>query len=384
MLMPFKTKQRVQANILILMEWYDHPIRKGIGRFALERNWHLTIDERASIPKGWQGDGVLTVFNKRKDIIDYLRHLHLPIVDMGFYHPEIPLPRVTGDSLNIGRLAAEHFAERGYQHVAWFSRVTSPNERMRYEGFRSGCRKHGLQPPLEWVWEKQSPSKVNSWRELNLWLQKKLMKAPAPLAVFTYNDYDASNILYVCLNAGIPVPEQVAILGVDDNELICLNQPVPLSSIMHDLQRVGYEGASLLAQLMEGLPPPTEPVLIPPQGVHLRQSTDYTAIDVPVIRKAIAFIKSNIHRSFGIYDVASYAGVSRTTLDRLFRDHFNRTVYGEVHRARIERVKNLLMRTELTIREIAEQTGFCHAQHLNNLFKKNEGLTPKNFRHRYK
>jgi LacI family transcriptional regulator len=382
--MLLRTKPTAQANILILMEWYDHHIREGLGRFAVEHNWHLTIDERASIPKGWQGDGVLTVFNKRQDIAEYLSHLRIPIVDMGLYHPEIPLPRVTGDCLSIGSLAAEHFAERGYQHVAWFSRVTSPIERMRYEGFKSGCLKHGLQSPLDWVWEKQASSKVDSWKELSIWLRKILMRAPTPLAVSTYNDYDASNVLYVCLNAGIHVPEQVAILGVDDNELICLNQPVPLSSIMHDLQRVGYEGASLLAKLIQGIPPPAHPILIPPKGVHLRQSTDYTAIDVPSIRKAIAFIKNNIHKSFGINEVASHAGVSRSTLDRLFLENFNRTVYAEAHRTRISTVKTLLTTTALTIHKIAEQSGFCHAQHLNNLFKSSEGLTPKNYRKRYK
>jgi LacI family transcriptional regulator len=153
---------------------------------------------------------------------------------------------------------------------------------------------------------------------------------------------------------------------------------------MHDLQRVGYEGAGLLARLIRGIPPPAAPLLIPPKGVHLRQSTDYTAIDVPSVRKAIAFIKNNIHKSFGINEVALHAGVSRSTLDRLFLENFNRTVHAEVHRTRISTVKALLTTTELTIQKIAEQSGFCHAQHLNNLFKSSEGLTPKNFRKKYK
>jgi len=382
--MLLKQNRLVQANILILMEWYDHHIREGIGRFALEHNWHLTIDERASIPKGWQGEGVLTVFNKRSDIAEYVRKLPIPVVDMGLYHPEIALPRVTGDSLRIGELAGEHFAERGYQHTAWFSRVSSPIEQMRYEGFKRSCIRNGLNPPLRWVWERHAPGKLDSWRELSLWLEKKLTDAPEPLAMFTYNDYDASNVLYVCRNAGINVPEQIAILGVDDNELICLNQPVPLSSIIHDLSRVGYEAAALLQQVMQGAAPPAEPLLIPPRGIQLRQSTDYTAIDIPAMRQAITFIKNNLSKSFGINEVAAYAGVSRSTLDRLFLENFNRTVYTEVHRTRLSAVKTLLTTTTLTVHEIALQTGFCHAQYLNNLFKRIEGLTPREFRKNYK
>jgi len=372
------------ANILILMEWYDHHIRQGIGLYALEHNWHLTIDERAAIPQGWQGDGVLTVFNKRNDIAEYVQQLEIPVVDMGLYHPGIQLPRVTGDNRSIGASAAEHFAERGYKHIAWFSRISNPIEQMRYEGFRERALGLGLNEPLRWVWAEDPAHPVDSWKGLSSWLEKNLLTAPMPLAVFAFNDYDASNILHVCRNANINVPEEVAILGIDNNELICLNQPVPISSIMHDLNRVGYESAELLERLIHGLPLPREPLLIPPKGIQLRQSTDYTAIDIPAVRKAMTYIKENISRSIGITEIAEHAGVSRSTLDRFFLENFNRTVHTEVHRTRLNVVKCLLTTTRLTIQKIAEQTGFCHAQYLNNLFKRNEGITPREFRKRYK
>lgn len=382
--MHFLAHGRRQANILILMEWYDHHIRKGIGRYALEHNWHLTIDERAEVPRGWQGDGILTVFNKRKDIIDYVQHQDVPVVDMGLYHPKIKLPRVTGDCMRIGALAAEHFAERGFQHTAWFASVSTPIEKLRYEGFKEGCRKLGLHEPLQWVWEAHSNRNTNNWETQRAWLEQQLQGAPEPLAVLAFNDYDASIVLYVCQNANIDVPEKIAILGVDDNQLICLNQPVPLSSIIHDLNRVGYEASQLLDRLIHGATPPTEPILIPPKGIELRRSTDYTAINILPMRRAISFIKANIRQSFGIDEVATYAEVSRSTLDRLFRENLNRTVYAEVHRTRLSTAKSLLTTTSLPLHEIAMQTGFCHAQHLNNLFKHTEGITPKVFRKRYK
>ncbi len=376
-------KAASQRNILILMEWYDHRIRQGIGHYAREHNWHLTVAERALIPRGWEGDGVLAVFHRRQDIVQYVRRLDLPVVDLGLYRPDIPLPRVAGDHARIGVLAAEHFAARGFLHTAWFSTALSPIQSLRLGGFTAACAAHGLRPPLTWIWEESCADAPDDWKRMRIWLSRLLRLASKPLAVFAHNDYDASKVEDVCRAAGIAVPEEVAILGVDDNELICLNQPVPLSSIAHDLVRVGYEGAALLDRLIDGEASPPQPILIAPTDVTLRQSTDLTAISQPAIRAAFRFVKENLARSFGIAEVAAAAGVSRSTLDRLFLQHLNRSVHDEVQRARLAAVKRLLAHTDLVLADIARQTGFCHAQHLNNVFRRAESLTPRAYRKRY-
>lgn len=378
-----RTDKYVQRNILILMEWYDHRIRQGIGQYAREHNWHLTVDERNVIPRGWEGDGVLTVFRNRSDIARYVRRLTIPVVDLGLYRPDIPLPRVVGDHERIGAMAAEHFADRGFVHTAWFSSSVTPVQRLRLKGFQKACAAQGLQSPQKWIWEEACPHSPDDWKRMRLWLQRHLLKAPQPLALFANNDYDASKVEDVCRSAGLAVPEEIAILGVDNNELICLNQPVPLSSIAHDLTHVGYEGASLLARLIDGSPLPETPLLIPPTEVILRQSTDLTAVNHPSIRKALGFIKENANRSFGIEEVAAAAGVSRSTLDRLFLEHLNRSTHDEVKRTRLESVKHLLLHTDLVLADIARQTGFCHAQYLNKLFRLTEAMTPRAYRKRY-
>lgn len=378
-----RAKTVSQRNILILMEWYDHRIRQGIGHYAREHDWHLTVDERALIPRGWEGDGVMTVFYRRRDVVAYVRRLTIPAVDMGLYRPDIPMPRVVGDHARIGVMAAEHFAARGFRHTAWFSTAFSPIHALRLEGFLSACAAHGLDAPSQWVWEAACANSPDSWKRMCLWLERHLRRAPKPLAVFAHNDYDASKVEDVCRAIGLAVPEEVAILGVDDNELICLNQPVPLSSIAHDLVRVGYEGAALLDRLISGEPPPKNPLLIPPTDVILRHSTDLTAISLPSVRTALRFVKENLGRSFGIEEVASAAGVSRSTLDRLFLQHLNRSVHEEVQRARLATVKRLLIHTRLVIADIARQTGFCHAQHLSNVFHGVEAMTPRAYRKRY-
>jgi len=376
-------RQTIQRNILVLMEWYDHGIRQGIGRYALEHNWHLTVDERARVPRGWEGDGILTVFHRRREIVAYLRRQRVPIVDMGLYHPEIALPRVVGDHTRIGALAAEHFADRGFRQTAWFSTAFSPIDSLRLKGFRAQCTSLEQSAPIEWVWEREASGSRDDWKKMRDWLGRCLLHAPKPIAVFAHNDYDAACVEDVCRLKGIAVPDDVAILGVDNNELVCLNQPVPLSSISHDLTRVGYEGAALLSRLIDGLEPPKGPILIPPADIALRQSTDLTAVNIPTVRLAMNFLTNNIGNSFGIENVAAAAHVSRSTLNRLFIRHVGRTVHAEVCRSRLACAKRLLLRSDRSIAEIARLCGFCHAQHLHNAFRRAEGLTPSVFRIKY-
>lgn len=369
-----------QRNILILMEWYNHHLRMGIGQYARHHDWHLTVDERARVPVNWQGDGVLTVFHQRQDIATYLSHLKIPVVSLSQHRSDIDLPRVTGDHQQVGILAAEHFAERGFQHVAWFSTTCSPPQVLRFTGLCHGCRTQGLRQPYRWIWEEVAGNNPEDWQGMRNWLATLLHQTPKPLAILAYNDYDASKILDICRMLKTTVPEEIAILGVDDNELICLNQPVPLSSIRHDLVKVGYQGAQLLDALIDGVKPPSGAILIPPSGITLRQSTDQTAIPVPTVREAIRFIKDNLYRSFGVDEVAGATGVSRSTLDRLFQQHLARSVHSEILRARLAMAKHLLTRTDLPLSEIAQQSGFCHAQYFNNVFRKTVGHTPHAYR----
>lgn len=379
-----KTALPAQRNILIMMEWYDHHIRQGIGQYARGHNWHLTVDERGRIPRGWAGDGVLTVLNRRKDMVRYIRQLKMPVVDLGLYRPDIPLPRVAGDHVRIGALAAEHFAERGFRNTAWFSTARSPIQALRLQGFTRGCAAQGLDKPKSWIWDESADGESrDDWKHMRIWLARHLRKAPKPIAVLACNDYDAANVEDVCRASGLTVPDEVAILGVDNNELICLNQPVPLSSIVHDLVRVGYEGAALLDRLISGAPLPIAPLLIPPLDIVLRQSTDHTAVSVRAVRAAMRYIKEHMATSFGIEAVAAAAGVSRSTIDRLFCQHLGRSVHAEVQRTRIAFVKHMLLHTPRSVSEIARLAGFCHAQYLNNIFRRIEGTTPCAYRKQY-
>ena len=364
-----------QRNILLLLDMLDVHLHAGIGRFARTHHWHLTVDHLLELPKGWKGDGVLAVLRARDAVNQYVKKMRVPVVDFGIYHPEIKVARVIGDHAAIGRMAAEHFKARFFQHFAWVSMRWSPVHALRYEGFTQQS------PAEKWVWMDHAPkARQDDWESFAKWLGKKLVDAPKPLAILTYNDYDASRVLDTCLRFGITVPDEVAILGVDNNTLVCENQPVPIASIEHNLEEIGYRGAELLQALMDNQAKVGRPILIPPKGIVLRQSADLIAVRSPVVREALIFVKEHLEQRFGVEQVAAHLALSRATLDRVFKAETGKTLGGEIVRQRLARAKILLRSTTLKNYEIARQTGFCNPAHLTQSFQKYLGQSPKTYR----
>ena len=366
-----------RRNVLILVTPAYQPRLAGIARYARQHGWQLTILDRiARQPRGWNGDGVLVTLRDNPETVAFVKSLRrrkIPVVDLTFNHPEMRLPRVSGDHAAMGRLAREHFEERNVHNSAWFSTNWLNIHRLRYEGFNS--------PALRWVFSEEAPSeRLDDFAWFNRWLGMKLRDAPKPLALLAYDDADAARALGACLAAGLSVPDDVAILGIGGDRLICENQSVPISSIEHDQGRTGYEGAELLDRLMNGQTPPTTPILIPPRGITVRASTDFIASASPIVRKALEFIKANISRPIGLDQVSTEIGTSRATLARLFDSEFGHTVGKEILRQRMDLAKKLMTDDALSISEIAYRTGFCNPAYFTNTFRRETGLTPRAWR----
>ena len=379
-----------RRHVLILVTPAYQPRLAGIARYARQHDWQLTILDRiARQPKGWKGDGVLVTLRDNPEIVAFVKSLRrrkIPVVDLTFNHPEMRLPRVSGDHFLMGRLARQHFDERNFRNFAWFSTNWLNIHRLRYEGFSQPP--HSTTPTLhtpKWVFSEEAPmNRLDDFTWFNRWLGEKLKSAPKPLALLAYDDADAARALGACITAGLSVPEDVAILGIGGDRLICENQPVPISSIEHDQGRTGYEGAELLDRLMNGARPPRKPILIPPRGITIRASTNVIATTSPIVRKALEHIRSNIDKSFGLSQIAASAGVSRTTVARLFEQELGRSVGEEILRQRLELAKRLLANNALSIAEIAFRTGFCNPAYFTNTFHQTTGLTPKAWRRNHK
>ena len=368
------------------------PRLNGIARYAKAHGWHLTIADRLGRrPVGWRGDGALTTMRGGSGMSSYVKELRrrrIPVVDLSFNHPEVKVPRVSGDHEAMGRLAGEHFRERNFRNAAWFSTGWLNIHALRYRGFCTGFE---TKPP-RWVIEDEILERQrDDLRIVSKWLGAKLKETPKPVAVLAYDDADASRVLSAALDAGLSVPEDVAILGIGGDSLICENQPVPLSSVEHDQERTGYEGAALLDRLMSPCHTPQakapgtrhqalRTIFIPPTGITIRASTDRMAVSSPVLRKALVFIKQSLSKPIGINQIADAIGTSRATLDRLFQSEMNRSAGKEILRQRISLAKSLLANEDLSIAQVATECGFCNQAYLTNVFRAETGLTPKAWR----
>ncbi len=367
-------------EVLVLVS-PDPPHRfQGIARLAGERGWHIRTESRRLPPWDWEGDGVLVMLEdipELKRFVAKMRRKRIPVVDLLEDQPQVPLTRVAGDNPAIGRLAAEHFNARDFRHAAFFSLRHNHTHDLRIEGFKEAWRG---EPPELWLWPDEAGGLIEDWKRMGSWLAGRLADAPKPLAVFAWNDYDATHVLNACRKLELKVPEEVAILGVDDNKVICEHQSVNLSSIAHDHERVGYAAAATLERLMCGGTVERQLVRVKPRGVVTRESTDTFAVNDPLLQPAIDYITRNLSRPLGAAQIASALGMPRIRLDRLFSARLGRSAGAEIARRRIALAQKLLSGTDLPLSEIAERCGYCHASFFIRTFRRAAGLTPAAWR----
>lgn len=359
-------------DVLLLVSPVPQNRMLGIARFAKAHRWSITIGERSAPPTEWRGDGVLVMLRDDPILVRFIRSLlrrGIPVVDLSAFRPDIRLPRVVGDNLAIGRLAAEHFLAHNFTHAAFFASRRTPVHDQRYRGFCDGFAGRGAPP----FWNRTT-------------LAKGLAAAKKPLGVFCYSDYDATLALNACLSHGLKVPDDVAILGVDNNEIICENQAVPLSSVLHDHEEIGFRGAELLEKTMKekgkGKKGKVRTVLIQPQRIVQRQSTDITATDDAVLRQALDYIAAHLATSFGLSQIADSLKVPAYRIGELFRTKLGRSAGKEIIRQKIALARKLLEETEMPVKEIASETGFCNIAYFVNTFRRETGSTPRRYRSR--
>ena len=360
-------------NILLMITPYSHPRVEGISRFAKEHAWNLMMADRLEEDEDpGSYDGVLMTLRDKPAAVKTAKRLlasGVAVVDLTIERPDVRMPRVVSDHAAIGRIAAAHFAERGFSNFAWFSSGWSNVHALRMKGFANGC---------------PAGAKFLKWRSPGL--AETVAAAPKPIAVLTYNDVDAARLVTACRGAGFAVPQDVAVLGIGNDPFLCENQATPLSSVEQDLARSAYEGAALLERLMSLTPSKRrlaalrKPLLTPPGDVMARESSDTLAHANPVIRHALVFIHANLAKSFGSREVAEGIGIDRSKLDHLFAAETHRSVGDEIRRQRLIRAKRLLKDPSVPIYLIAHACGFCNSAYLTNTFRRETGFTPKAWR----
>jgi LacI family transcriptional regulator len=373
--LPVKTKRTV---LLALTSSHHHGVFRGIARYAREHHWHLVADMiyTAKIPLGWRGDGIISYIGYRNDLAKFILASGLPAVEISQMRSDINLPRVEGDSEMIGRLAAEHFLERGFRNFAWASMLDDILSAERCRGFTNRLAKEGFT-----CRRLPSADTTLDWSSRRKLLIQQLKLMPKPLAVFCFNDCVAADIIDACNNAGLLVPEAVAVLGIDNDTLICEGSAVPLSSVCHDLEGMAYQAAALLDRLMAGRKPPKHVLRVPPTGLITRRSTDILAVENLQVARALRFIHDHYANPLlGVDDVVAATNHARRQLERAFQQELKRTINDEIVRVRLGKVKELLVNSEMKVVTISAACGFTSPGHLFRTFRKFTATSPKKYR----
>ncbi len=294
--------------------------------------------------------------------------------------PGVEFPTVTADIYAAARLAVQHLLDQGFRHFGYYAPLGLSYVEIHYEGFVQALAEAGHSCSLHAA--KRPVHATNAWRKRHKALERWLADLPKPVAVLTWTSDRGREVLYACRALGLLVPEQVAVLGGDEDTLLCETCNPPLSGVALTSERIGYEAAALLDRMWGGARAPTDPILIEPTRVVVRQSTDTLAIDDVDLARAVGFIRAHGADPIQVSDVLRAVPVSRSWLERQFQKTLRRTPAEEIRRVHLERAKQLLAGTDLPVPQVAAASGFRSREYLAYAFKQATGLTPREYRTR--
>jgi len=315
-----------------------------------------------------------------EELAESLKRLRVPVVNVCGVLPKSAFPRIGVDDYRCGVLAAEHLLERGFRHFGFVGHRNHVYSLRREAGFRERIASSGAS-----VTSYHEPGRRPFDPMGRLWAQDRAVERwvrvlPRPVGIFATNDIWGVQLTEVCLRADLRVPEDVAILGVDDDDLLCEFARPSLSSIALPTQRIGYEAAREVDRLLRGAQADARISLFPPLGVIARRSTDILAIGEVDVVAALRFIRQQAHQPIRVTDLLRKIPTSRRYLERRFRKVLGRSILDEIRRVHVERARQLLAQTDLPIHSIAERSGFTDAKRFSAVFRQMIGLTPSTYR----
>jgi LacI family transcriptional regulator len=328
---------------------------------------------------GWPGDGVIAALNTPKEA-KCAASFHLPVVNISGALVQSPVPRSQVDNRAIGTLAAEHLLGRGFRTFAYYGMKEIEYSNQRLAGFQLKLADAGsdcvtLKVPS--TFRMQGNFWLRQLHDLTEWISH----LPLPCGLFAASDARARQVINACEQLGIKVPEQISVLGVDDQQIICEHCRPTISSVARNNIREGYEAALLLDQLMRKQRPPKREELIPPVGIVARESTATLAVGDERLRKAIEYFQENIEEPVTVAEMCSHASVSRRWLEYAFRSMIGETPFNYMRRQRLEHARRLLTDEPRTkINRIARRSGYTSANQLAKAFRREFGESPRDFR----
>jgi LacI family transcriptional regulator len=383
---PTNSPQRRVALFVEASRIYVRGLVRGVARYNREhKQWSVYFTPQAPNDpppawlQDWTGDGVLARIHNRP-LADALLKTGLPVIDLRRSVPDLGIPTIGPDDEAVARLVVNHLLQRGFRHFGFFGtpRGTHPSMDARAEHFprfvaEAGfscselCLRH--RRSSQEGWEKELDRVVR-------WLQK----LPKPAGVMACNDDRGLQLLDACRRAGILVPDEIAVVGVGNDDCLCSLSLPSLTSVDLNPQRIGYEAARLLDEMMSQRVRTAPNLLIEPRGIVTRMSTDVLATEDQAVIRAVKFIRAHACQRIRVGDVLKHVRMSRGALEPRIKQVLGRTIYQEIQRVQIEAVKDLLLTTTAPLKQIAHQTGFSYPEYMMRVFRRATGQTPAEYR----
>lgn len=368
---------------------YDLKVMTGVaayqqqgGDYSVYIEENALRDQRLPDLRAWKGDGIIADFDDPK-IARAVVHSRLPVVGFGggygWYLPKSRIPYFFPNNEAVSHLAATHLLDRGLRHFAYCGYAHTPINgwsEEREKSFSEAINRAGYSCSVYRGRYKRTRQWVSVQNSLGKWL----LSLQKPLGVMAANDNRARQVLETCRAFNLKVPQEVAVIGVDNDELLCqLSSPL-LTSIEQGAKRIGYEAAALLDEMMQGRKPSELHYVTQPVGVVTRRSTDIFAIDDPKVAQAIGFISEHAVEGIKVRDVVNAVAISPSGLEHRFKSALGYTIRASIRRVQLECARRLITDTTLPLKQVAAKSGFKSVQHLTTLFGKAFGHPPGEYR----
>ncbi|MDR2755034.1 MAG: XylR family transcriptional regulator [Planctomycetaceae bacterium] len=381
-------------KVAILIETsreYGRGLLRGIAKYSqLYGPWqfHLTPgDFEQIVPKmkEWRGTGIIArVMNDRTAqlvIRTGLPTVFLDLPDSSAVRKivrNISYVEMISDSVGAAKLVAEHFLEKQFRQFAYVGYQGQIWSHIREQTFMNYLKNKGF--PVEIYRVPLRHGLPLRWEKEEIFLAHWLKNLPKPIGLMACNDQRGREVLDACSFAKIVIPEEMTVVGVDNDELLCDLSYPPLSSVQFHTERGGFLAAQALDKMMKNQPQPLEKIIVIPSQVIERRSSNIVAVDDPMIAASLQYIHTQPLNTLTIHKLAEHLAISRRTLELKFRRVLGKTVLQEIHKVRLDRAKRLLQETEMSIPEIAEDVGFATGSYFIQIFKNELGVTPSKYR----
>lgn len=383
-------------RVILLIESssaYGRRCLLGVARYA-RLHGHWTFWQKPGFSSNrlnmtelsqWQGTGIISRIESPQ-VLQTVCGLSLPTIDVRSTKHFPNIPCITTDSAEVVRLAMEHLRAKGYRRTAYCGVPGLDFSDARQEAF---IRLHEQVQQTYDLYQgppgrRKGPSRIDASEQYEspeqLALQRWLCDLPKPVGVITCSDRRGRQVLEACVAMGLRVPYDVGVVGVDNDEVICELSDPPLTSVAPHVEAVGYEAARLLDAMMEGQSVEQGEHPIAPLGVQLRSSTDTTVVQDRELSMIIKYIDAHLDEGVNVAELAHHAALSRSSLERRFREHLGCTPRAYLLRRRVGRIQQLLKNPELKLSEVARRCSFKTTSHMVSLFRTHTGQTPSDYR----